>query len=76
MSVPDIALKKNHADRAAKPVEKTYLDGPKCKECGAVEGAILYRKYGYYFKCEKCPEKHQGDFYLSTRTQAEAEEVA
>jgi hypothetical protein len=30
--------------------------GPNCKRCGGGEGAILYGKYGYYFKCAACDE--------------------
>ncbi|WHZ18317.1 MAG: hypothetical protein OJF55_000466 [Rhodanobacteraceae bacterium] len=28
--------------------------GPRCKKCGGGKGAILYGKYGYYFKCNAC----------------------
>jgi hypothetical protein len=28
--------------------------GPTCKACGASRGAVLYGKYGYYFKCGGC----------------------
>jgi hypothetical protein len=32
------------------------IGAPKCKRCGSGEGAILYGKYGYYFKCAGCAE--------------------
>lgn len=35
-------------------VQASASDGPSCKQCGADKGAILYGKYGYYFKCGAC----------------------
>lgn len=38
------------------PVPAGETDGPRCKKCGGTDGAILYGKYGYYFKCTACAE--------------------
>jgi hypothetical protein len=32
----------------------TGSNGPSCKKCDGNRGAILYGKYGYYFKCDGC----------------------
>lgn len=43
---------------AAKPMaakaQVPVVSAPTCKKCGGNRGAILYGKYGYYFKCEGC----------------------
>jgi hypothetical protein len=36
--------------------QEPKTDGPRCKKCGSADGAILYGKYGYYFKCTTCSE--------------------
>lgn len=39
---------------AATPALPVCGEGPACKRCGHRLGAILYGRYGYYFKCASC----------------------
>jgi len=41
---------------AQAPATSMMDGGPRCKRCGSHDGAILYGKYGYYFKCAGCSE--------------------
>ncbi|MGH8191196.1 MAG: nuclease-related domain-containing protein [Rhodanobacteraceae bacterium] len=42
------------AKTTASQTQAAGSQGPTCKKCGGVGGAILYGKYGYYFKCGAC----------------------
>lgn len=36
------------------PAPPARLAGPQCKECQGKLGAIMYGRYGYYFRCNGC----------------------
>jgi len=42
------------AKEMATEAQVSAAGGPSCKKCGGNKGAVLYGKYGYYFKCGAC----------------------
>jgi len=43
-----------YARTTSTPMQPAAHQGLGCKKCGNNNGAILYGKYGYYFKCSAC----------------------